>query len=107
MAILAKCTLGQEPYPNLSERLVKFMIFGGNQTNNLALASTSANVQAMAILVAIVIPIFKLGREIDKSNAYMKFGRNQVSIHKCIPGTYRQRPFWQRSWRSFVGQNQF
>ena len=34
----------------------------------------------MAILVAIFIPIFTLGREIDKSNAYMKFGRNPVKV---------------------------
>ena len=41
----------------------------------------------MAILVAIFIPIFKLGREIDKSNAYMKFGRNHV---KVSTSAYRQ-----------------
>ena len=47
------------------------------------LVSTRANEKA-AILLAILFiicltkPIFQLGREFDKSNPYMKFGRNSM-----------------------------
>ena len=46
----------------------------------------SANGQGVAILVAFFVSfhqtkhIFELGRAIDKSNAYMKFGRNRVVV---------------------------
>ena len=33
---------------------------------------------AIMVIVHWTLPIFKLGREFDKSNQYMKFGRNRV-----------------------------
>ena len=57
--------------------------------------------QAAAILVAILVsihrtkPIFKLGREIHKSNAYLKFGRSQVANDLCPQmQTDRRWPLW-------------
>ena len=54
-------------------------------TNDLVKASTSRNGKAVAITAVILVsihrtkPIFKLGQEIDKCNAYMKFGSNQMT----------------------------
>ena len=71
-----------------------YMKFGKNQiTNDLVIVSTRANTWAAAILVAIFVsfarqkPVFELGQEIDKSNPYMKFGRNQETKDQVIVST--------------------
>ena len=67
--------------------------------------------QAAAILVAILVsslrtnPIFKLGREIHKSNAYLKFGRSQVTndLYMCPRVQINRR--WP-SWLVFIRKTQ-
>ena len=56
------------------------------KTNNfITVSSHKSNIQTMAILVTILVQahwtehIFKIGHELDSSNAYMKFGSNQMT----------------------------
>ena len=68
-------------------------------TNDLAIASTKANRQAVATLVVVLvsshptksIKLFKLGRGIDNNNAYMKFGRNRET-NKSVTLTLSSQP---------------
>ena len=73
-----------------------------------------------AILSAILViwcwtkRIFKLEREVDGSNPYMKFGRNpikndwiRVTTTADIDSPDRWRPFCRPSWLSDVGQNPY
>ena len=56
---------------------------GDKELTCVVRVSTSRNGQEVAILAAVLVhvhrtkPIVKLGREIDKSNAYNKFERNR------------------------------